>query len=57
MYYLPEQAVGALLADIAALGAPGSRLQFDFLHLDALLGDACPPAYRVTAQVRGPCML
>ncbi len=51
VYYLPEGAVRGLLADIAALGAPGSRVQFDFLHLDCLLGEDWVPAYRVTAQV------
>jgi O-methyltransferase involved in polyketide biosynthesis len=56
-YYLPEQSVFQLFADIASLGAPGSRLHFDFLHLDCLLGDACPPAYRVTAQVSRPAVL
>ncbi|KAL4419926.1 hypothetical protein ABPG75_007024 [Micractinium tetrahymenae] len=38
-YLTPPQG-GALLADLAALASPGSRLLFDFLHADALEGKA-----------------
>jgi O-methyltransferase involved in polyketide biosynthesis len=56
LYYLPHSAVLALFADIADLSAPGSRMVFDYLHVDAL---ACglsskaanvPPAWTVTAR-------
>ncbi|KAL4419924.1 hypothetical protein ABPG75_007022 [Micractinium tetrahymenae] len=50
IYYLPEAAVSTLLASVADLAAPGSRLLFDFLHTDALDGSTHYPGYTTCAE-------
>lgn len=50
VYYLPVRAVHALIQSVADLAEPGSRLCFDFLHLDALEGRA---KYAGWEQMRG----
>ena len=39
-----------LIADVAALAAPGSLFHFDFLHLDVLEGRAAAVGYDNTAK-------
>lgn len=50
IYYLPEAAVSTLLASVADLAAPGSRLLFDFLHTDALDGSMLYVGYSACAE-------
>lgn len=52
IYYLPPAAVTALFGAIAELSAPGSRVYFDYLHQEDLMGTQVPPtpAYTVTAR-------
>ncbi|KAL4430397.1 hypothetical protein ABPG77_002203 [Micractinium sp. CCAP 211/92] len=50
IYYLPEAAVSTLLASVADLAAPGSRLLFDFLHTDALDGSVEYAGYTACAE-------
>ena len=52
IYYLPTAAVSALLASVAAVAAPGSRLAFDYLHDDAQDGRAAYPGYDACSEVR-----
>ncbi len=52
IYYLPAEAVSKLIASVAQLAAPGSRLLFDFLRQDALDGTAHFPGYDNCATVR-----
>lgn len=41
-----------LIADVAALAAPGSLFHFDFLHLDVLEGRSAAVGYENTAKAR-----
>lgn len=55
-YYLPAPALGALLAAVRALSAPGSRLAFDYMRLPALSGAALTGGYEVMSlavEMRG----
>ncbi|GAB4815821.1 hypothetical protein N2152v2_002867 [Parachlorella kessleri] len=45
LYYLEEATVKALLEDVGALCAPGSKLVCDVLDQHALEGTSCPPGF------------
>ncbi|DBA77721.1 TPA: hypothetical protein ACH3X2_008414 [Trebouxia sp. C0005] len=51
VYYLPEEAVEQLVANVAGLAAPTSLFYFDFLHLDVLEGRTQAVGYANTAKM------
>lgn len=57
MSRLPSQAaVANLIASVADLAAPGSRLMFDFLHADAVDGSASYVGFEACQSVSAmPC--
>lgn len=47
-----QPAVATLIASVADIAAPGSKLFFDFLHADAVDGSEAYPGYEACSQVR-----
>ena len=46
-----QEACARLLASVAGVAAPGSRLLLDFLHVDALDGSSHYPGFHACAEV------
>jgi O-methyltransferase involved in polyketide biosynthesis len=53
VYYLPPEAFKASLTGISETAVAGSRLFFDFLHLDALSNEITMPGLETLLVVSG----